>query len=157
MTRLKEVSDDFTQLRKNAGGCFKYLEEEFRQAQLELEESRHDYADLFDRAPAGYFVFNRRGLLEKVNLAGARMLGTHEDTMEGRPVLTFFPKASYPAFFDHLAGAFAMRDKQVCELELLRADGSTFWAQFVTAPITDAAGDFVHFRTIVVDINDRKC
>jgi PAS domain S-box-containing protein len=157
MTKLRDVSGDFSRLRKRVDGHSDTLEEEFRHAQLKLEESRQNYADLFDHAPAGYFIFNRKGLVEKVNLAGARMLGVAEDWIEGRPVLTFFTKASYPKFFDHLAGAVAMRDKQVCEVELLRANGSTFWAQFITAPIRDAAGAFVHFRTIVVDITDRRC
>jgi PAS domain S-box-containing protein len=155
MTKFKNVSGDFSQLQKKAGVRFKKLNEEFCPIQLK-RESRQDYVDLFDHAPAGYLVFNRKGLVERVNLAGARMLGAEKNRMEGIPVLTFFARASYPKFFDHLAGVSVMRDKQLCEVELRRADGSTFWAEFVTAPIRDAAGDLIHFRTIVVDITDRR-
>lgn len=155
MTKLKDVSGDLSQLCRTSGRRFKKIYEKFLQTQQ--VKSRPNYADLFDHAPAGYFVFDRKGMVENVNLAGARMFGAEDDRMEGRPVLTLFKKASYPAFFDHLAGVCVMRDNRVCQVELVRADGSTFWAQFVTAPVTNAAGDFVHFRTIVVDITDYRC
>jgi len=157
MLKSKAVSGGISQLCERVQRPSMKFSNGLRQARLKPEKSRQNYADLFDNASVGYFVFNRRGYVERVNLAGARMLGVGEDRLEGKPVLTLFAKASYSTFFDHLAVVCAMKDKHVCELELLRADGTTFWAQFVTVPIWNAAGDFIHFRTIVVDITDSRC
>ena len=48
--------------------------EELRKAQLDLEESRQRYADLYDFAPVGYFTFTPEALIKEVNLTGATLL-----------------------------------------------------------------------------------
>ena len=48
---------------------------ELRMTQLELEESRNKYVDLYDFAPIGYFTLNKYGLITGVNLAGADLFG----------------------------------------------------------------------------------
>ncbi len=48
--------------------------EELRRAQIELEESRNRYSDLYDFAPIGYFTFDKNGLILEVNLTGANKL-----------------------------------------------------------------------------------
>jgi PAS domain-containing protein len=48
--------------------------EELRRAQMELEELRKNYSDLYDFAPVGYFSFDRDGLIRQVNLTGAKKL-----------------------------------------------------------------------------------
>ncbi len=37
--------------------------EELRKAQIELEESRNRYSDLYDFAPISYFTFDKNGLI----------------------------------------------------------------------------------------------
>lgn len=49
--------------------------DELRRTQLELEESRNKYVDLYDFAPIGYFSLNKHGLITGVNLAGADLFG----------------------------------------------------------------------------------
>ena len=152
----KDMSGDLSQFRKEILNPPNNPGKEFENARLEPEESRQLHADLFEHAPVGYFVFNRKGFLEKVNQTGARMLGHEKDKLETKPVLHCFVKTSHSKFFDHLARVSLMRQKQSCHLELLRADGTTFHAHFVTSPVTDSSGDFIHFRTIVVDISSRR-
>ena len=45
--------------------------EELRRAQLELEESRNKYAELYEFAPVGYFNLDQKGRIVEVNLTGA--------------------------------------------------------------------------------------
>jgi PAS domain S-box-containing protein len=155
MTESKDMSGDLSRHRESGEHAEK-PSQKLPSFRLNSEESLRLHAELFERAPVGYFVFNRKGLLEKVNEAGARMLGHDKTAIESKPILNCFAKTSYPKFFEHIAGVSVMRRKQACHLELIRADGTTFKAHFVTSPINDAAGGFVHFRTIVVDISGRR-
>ncbi|MDL5502148.1 MAG: hypothetical protein QSU88_02930, partial [Candidatus Methanoperedens sp.] len=56
-----------------------------RRAQNELEESRNEYADLYDFAPIGYFTFDKNGLILDVNLVGADKLGVERQFLIKKP------------------------------------------------------------------------
>ena len=49
--------------------------EELREAQKSLEDSRNKYSDLYDFAPVGYSTFDKNGVIAGANLTGCRMLG----------------------------------------------------------------------------------
>lgn len=48
--------------------------EELRNAQAIIEESRSRYAELYDFAPIGYFTFDQQGVIKEVNLTGGKFL-----------------------------------------------------------------------------------
>ena len=52
--------------------------EDLRQAQLALEESRDNYLDLYDYAPIGYFTLDENALILEANLSGGGLLGMEE-------------------------------------------------------------------------------
>src|SRR5208283_2972171 len=49
--------------------------DELRRSQIQLDESRMRYADLYDFAPVGYLTFDREGLVVEANLTVAKRLG----------------------------------------------------------------------------------
>src|SRR5512139_1966624 len=49
--------------------------DELRKAQIEIEESRSRYVDLYDFAPEGYFTLDEKGLIVEANLRGADLIG----------------------------------------------------------------------------------
>ena len=49
--------------------------EELKLAKLETENALVKYSDLYDFAPIGLFAFDAEGLIQEVNLAGAKLLG----------------------------------------------------------------------------------
>lgn len=47
--------------------------DELKESQLELEDSRNKYFELYNFAPVGYFTLNGNGLILDVNIAGTRI------------------------------------------------------------------------------------
>ena len=57
--------------------------EELRQAQVELAQTRDRYVDLYEFAPVGYVTMTRDGSISEANLSAATMLGV--GSRPGRP------------------------------------------------------------------------
>ncbi len=49
--------------------------DELRRAQTELAAERDRYFILFDLAPVGYCIISEKGLIDKINLTAASLLG----------------------------------------------------------------------------------
>ena len=67
--------------------------EELRRAQEELELSRKTYAELYDFAPVGYFIFDACGLIREVNLTGAQLLGIERLKLANKSFVSFIADA----------------------------------------------------------------
>jgi PAS domain S-box-containing protein len=91
---------------------------ELRQAQLELEQARDGYAELYELAPVGYFTLDERGIIEAANLTGCELLGSPRSEVVDRPFSGFLTEASADAFHRHLRAVFREGGRQVCELAL---------------------------------------
>ncbi|MEO8451334.1 MAG: GGDEF domain-containing protein, partial [Gemmatimonadota bacterium] len=63
--------------------------EELRRSQEALEVSRGRYFDLYDLAPVSYFTVTEQGLIQEVNLTGARMLGVVRGSLVDQPLSLF--------------------------------------------------------------------
>ena len=63
--------------------------EELRRAQAELEESRAQYADLYDFAPTGYLTLDERGVVVEANLTMAKQLGIGRVSLMNKPFHLF--------------------------------------------------------------------
>ncbi len=130
--------------------------EELRKAQSELEESRNKYQDLFDYAPIGYFTIDAKGLIRKVNLAGAGLLGAER----GNLIKTKFSGLISPDFQDifyfHRKRVIETKSNQFCDLELVRENGTPFYARLETIVVQDRKGKFSQLRTALTDITERK-
>src|SRR5512141_326861 len=52
----------------------KMQNDELRQAQIAMEESRDRYVDLYDFAPIGFITLSREGVIDEINLTASDML-----------------------------------------------------------------------------------
>src|SRR5439155_22018270 len=76
--------------------------EELERAQQSLRESRDRYAELYDFAPVAYATLDLSGLIEDINLVGARLLGVDRSRAVGLPFLTFIAEEGRAMFLRHM-------------------------------------------------------
>ena len=84
---------------------------ELREAQIQIEEARDNYADLYDFSPVNYFTFDEKGIIKNINLTAASMLGKVGGQIIGRPFLSWLEKESIHTFRKHLAKTFQSDSK----------------------------------------------
>ena len=130
--------------------------EDFRRFQLELQEARDKYLNLYDFAPTGYFTIDRNSLIVDVNLAGSELLGSKNHTLIGTQFTSSISPDSQDAFHFHCREVLKTGIKGNCEIKILKADGTPFHAQLISMAVPEKDGNINHFRTAVIDITGRK-
>jgi len=130
--------------------------ENLHKAQSELTESRDRLSDLFDFAPIGYFILDQKGLIRKVNITAANLLGIEKESL----IKVEFSRIVVPDFHNifhhHQQEVLKTRSKQNCELKLIRKDGMHFDARMESVIVCDKGSNCNQFRTSVIDITERK-
>ncbi|GJQ58597.1 MAG: PAS domain-containing sensor histidine kinase [Candidatus Scalindua sp. AMX11] len=130
--------------------------DELLKTQMKLEESRERYANLYDFAPVGYFTMNEKGLILEANLTGALLLGTERRYLINKPISKFITKEDQDIYYMYLRDIGKKRDRQTCELHMLKRDKTHFYAQFDSIVVKDSVGNFNKHRVIISDISKRK-
>ncbi len=129
--------------------------EELRQAQVELEESRDLYVDFYDFSPVGYITLNQEAMIDEINLTGATLLGMERSKLMQRPFVSFIAPKNRDRWHLHFLTVLKHDDKKDCELLLQRNDGSSFFAQLHCLRLnSDAKKSAV--RMVMADITERK-
>ncbi len=130
--------------------------EELRKSQVELEESRSNYADLYDFAPVGYFTFDKNGLILEVNLTGADMLSIERGQLIKMPFSRFIDKDSQDEFYKHRRKVLKTGEKQVCEIKIKKNDIDHFWVSLESNILVNNSEDTNCIASIITDISRRK-
>lgn len=94
--------------------------ENLRRAQLELEESRDRYRDLYDFSPVGYMSTNLQGLITSINLTGSKMLGIERKRLINQSVARYFTGAKQACLLFDLQ---RQENSCLCEQQIRRPDG----------------------------------
>jgi PAS domain S-box-containing protein len=128
--------------------------DELRKSQMELAELRRKYTDLYDFAPVGYFIFDRKGRIIEANVTGAALLGFEKRSLAGQTFHRFITPGHFSIFQSHLQIAFEIKSRQTCKLRLTRKDGSLFDAMIDTVAVIDVDGNFDHYRSSITDITE---
>ncbi|NJD53663.1 MAG: PAS domain S-box protein [Candidatus Methanoperedens sp.] len=130
--------------------------EELCKAQNELERSRNEYADLYDFAPIGYFIFDKSGQILDVNLVGADKLGVERRLLIKKPFSLYVTPDSKDTFYLHLRQVFRTNIKRTCEIKLADKDGVQFDARLESLLVQGSEGKFGQCRTAIIDITEHK-
>ena len=128
---------------------------ERKQTEMRLKKSEEQFRNLYDDAPVGYFEYDLRGNITRVNLTHSKLLGYTAEEMIGQPCWKFIvDKVAREQILDKLRGA---RPPAVgLERTYRRKDGTTFPVLFEDRLLTDEEGHITGIRTAIQDITDRK-
>jgi PAS domain S-box-containing protein len=127
--------------------------ETLRQTQIELEESRDHYVDLYEFAPVGYLTLTSSGLIKQINLTCAAMLGAERKQLLQLRFAKYLAAEDLDRWQQQFLRLLRHDENAVCELTLQRSDGSRFQARLDCQPL---AGATPLVRVAVTDITDSK-
>jgi PAS domain S-box-containing protein len=130
--------------------------EELRKTHREINELLTKYFDLYELAPVGYFVIDQKGLIREANLTGANLLGIQMRYLSKERFSRFVAEDSQDQFYFHRKLIVETGAKQICELRLVKTDGTVFHAQLHSIAMQDGDGNSNQFRTAVTDITELK-
>jgi two-component system cell cycle sensor histidine kinase/response regulator CckA len=130
--------------------------EELRNAQLALQESRDRFSDLYDFAPIGYFTIDDKGMILEGNLAGAELFGIERSYLINRKFSQFVAPESQDEYYFHVKRLLETKAKQSCDLRLVRQGGRPLYAQISSLPVQISRGDFNELRMSITDITERR-
>lgn len=92
--------------------------QELRASQLQIEEARDRYSDLYDFAPVGYVTLDKAGVIREINLTGAELLGCERSAVIGKPLLQWLDADYRTAFHKHIQRVFESRERVTDEMLL---------------------------------------
>ncbi len=130
---------------------------ELQEAQEELEKSRLKYFYLFDLAPVGYVVLDRKGYLWEVNLKASELLGRNRDKLKNGQISIYahLSQDSMNIFRRHLESVF---DKKAAESSIVRmrnhASGKSFVLRLQSTIQGNGEGDELCFSSLT-DITEQ--
>ncbi|WP_296444079.1 PAS domain-containing sensor histidine kinase [Rhodoferax sp. UBA5149] len=132
--------------------------EELRRAQEELTASRARYFDLYDLAPVGYCTVSEQGLILEANFTAASLLGVARSELVKRPISRFILKANQDIYYlcrKQLLEASETSEAQSCELQMVKHDGTPFWAHLALTAAQDDDGAPT-LRLVLSDVSQHR-
>ena len=168
----KVRKDESTALEKLSPEATKQLLHELQVRQIELElqneelrHTQHDlaaswarYFDLYNLAPVGYLTLNQQGIILEANLTMANFLGVARGALVQQPLAHFIFPQDQDTFYFHCKQLVKIEetgDPVVCEMRMVRADGSLFWARFRALHALET-GSVPEFRIVICDVTKQK-
>jgi len=128
---------------------------ERKRAEEQLQKSEERFRNLYDDAPVGYFEYDLRGNITRVNHTELKMLGYTAEEMIGQPCWKFIVDEA--ASEQILAKISGVRPPAVgLERTYRRKDGTLFPVLFEDRLLVDEDGHITGIRTAIQDITDRK-
>ena len=152
-----EINTDITERKETEEKLKTYVTEleqsteEVRSSQIELNILNHKYQDLFDTAPVGYVILNSKGIITEVNETMVELTGFPKSRLNMNAFILLMSYKSKDEFYRAL-NSVNDGPRQTAELELIKLDGTTFYAlvEFVFNPNDE------QLRLTISDITKRK-
>ena len=128
--------------------------DELRRTQEELEASRARYFYLYELAPVGFITLSEEGLILEANLTAATLLGTARGAMTRQQLTRFIVPEDQDLYYRHRQDLLATGKMQVCELRMMKRDGTHFHAR-LEATAAQGADGAPEYRALLSEITGR--
>lgn len=125
---------------------------ELRKAHVEAEKSRKKYTQLYDFAPAGYFIINRNYKILEINIKASGLLLNEPLNLIGHSFKQFVSDEDISVFEDFLSKVFDNHLFPWCEIGLINADNQPVYVYLEGAIL----GEKQKCLISMIDITDRK-
>ena len=124
----------------------------------ETEATLHEFQNLYDFAPLGYFTLARSGdIIVQVNLTGASLLGIERGNLIKRRFGMFVSFESRPVFSSFLERVFSEEcGQESCEVELLKNGHIPIWVHIEATCSDSIQGQGEVCNAVVRDISEHK-
>jgi PAS domain S-box-containing protein len=119
---------------------------------------------LYDQAPIAYLTFTPDGKIVEANLTAAGLLAMRRELLLHQSILHFIVAEEQDRFRSYCRQLQAAQQPQRCEVRMVRADGSYFFAQIDGTLVVDLLGAVnrtgatnarQYLRATISDITDR--
>ena len=126
--------------------------EELHNVQIQKELIHEKYVELYDFAPSGFFSLSNDGIIEKLNLNGAKELGKDRHYLIGKNFKLFVSEDSRSNFISFLENVFTNGKKETCEITLCNDEVNRNYL-FLSGKM---ANNSEHCHITATDITKRK-
>lgn len=134
--------------------------EELAAARQVVEVERQRYQDLFEFAPDGYLLTSIDGTIQEANRAAAILLNIRQQSLMGKPLITFIPQEGRRVFRSELIQLHQLnRSEWEARLQPRSSKGKArpcFDAALTTVTVHDQDGKSVALRWLLRDVTIRK-
>jgi len=130
--------------------------DELCKTQVELQESRDEYIDLYDFAPVGYLTLSKKGIILKANITVSTMLGTERTLLINKPFSQFVFHDNQDDYYFFINRLLSGENNQELELKLKKGEGSLLHAHLQADSIKKGDDNHQQFRVTVTNITKRK-
>ncbi|RLJ70727.1 PAS domain S-box-containing protein [Hydrogenivirga caldilitoris] len=146
--------EDITQRKLFQKELLRLVEERTR----ELAESESRYRQMVENPLVGVYLADERGVFLFINRRLSEMSGYEPEEVIGKKTML---EVIAPEYREWLARRLMERKAgrlgpDVVEAELLKKDGTRFWALTAAAEYRDAEGNIKGYLGVVVDITEKK-
>jgi PAS domain S-box-containing protein len=129
--------------------------DDLRQAQTELEESRRRFLELYDFAPVAYLTINDKDLITEANLTAGELLGIDRGQLLNRTLTTYIAAADQPIYYYTRKKLLETGTSQSA-LRIKKKDGAVIPALLKGAISPAVDGKSGQFRLTLTDISERQ-
>lgn len=128
--------------------------EELSAAYESIEAERMRYRELFEFAPDGYLVTDRRGVIQEANGTAATLLNLEWKFLIGKPLGVYVATECRNGFMRQLDQLHQSSGLSQWELRLQRRGGETFPGALAVSPVYDQQKQLLGWRWLIRDLTE---
>lgn len=133
--------------------------EQLKETQIDLHNTKKRYFDLYDMAPLGYCTISKDdvGLIQEANLAVSTLLGIERSKLIKQPITNFIFTEDQDTYYLFRKKIYSLdtEEQHVCELRMQKKNAIPFWVNLTATTYTDV-GTMPLLLLIINDISKIK-